>query len=624
MRRSAHFVKSFGLVSILLIVLWAGILFDLERARKDILVKTHNDLTNLALAFSMQIESSVKTIDVALVDLRDGWRNDKNHFAKAVRQRQDYLKKELAFQVAIIDANGMLVFSSLEQSVKPVDLSDREHFQVHRQRSIDELFISKPVLGRVSKRWSIQFTRPLYDKEGQFSGVIVLSVSPEYFSRFYRSIQFPEDSSIGVVRQEGEILSRHPNPESALGKSLTEAPFLSPLPPDFGVYERMSQVDGVNRMFAWRKVEGHNLIVLVGHAMAEMLRPYHEQRSRAFLAASGISVLLLLIGYMNHRSIKQRMAQERRLTDNEERWRLALGAAGDGVWDWNLVNNTILFSLGGETMLDHENAELSTNIDEWKKRIHPNDLQEAIDSLEKHFRGETAFYVQEHRIASKDGSWQWILNRGMVIARAPDGKPLRMVGTHTDISARKQMEVMLTTLATTDALTGLNNRRSFLEKLEREISRVKRYPETCSSVLMMDIDFFKKINDTHGHAAGDAVLKHVANILQQLIRECDTVGRLGGEEFGVLLPETNLGNAEQSAQRLCAELRKAPVIVGEHRISVTMSIGVAMIFVTDPNPDDVLHRADVALYEAKHLGRDRVVVNHQGVPFSDSVEDFVI
>ena len=622
--RDVRLLKLYGVMGTLLVLLWGGIFLDVERARGELLSRKHDGLKNLALAFAMQIESSVKTIDVTLIDLRDQWEGDGERFAKAVRQRQEYLKRELAFQVAVIDASGTLAFSSLEQPAKPLDLSDREHFKVHRQRSVDELFISKPLLGRVSNRWSIQFTRPIYDSHGTFSGVVVLSVSPEYFSRFYRSIQLSGDSIISVVRQEGEILSRYPNPESALGKRLTDVPYLSALSPDSGVFERQSQVDGFNRMYAWRKIESYNLVVVVGHAVWEMMRPYQDQRSRAMLAGVGISALLLLVGYLSFRSNKQRLAEEVLLAENEERWRLALEAAGDGVWDWDMAHNRVLFSRGWKTMLGYSEAEIGSELDEWKKRVHPDDMSSVLDDLERHFAGEATFYTNEHRVLSKDGSWKWILDRGMVIERDADGRPLRMVGTHTDISARKQMEDMLTKLATTDGLTGLDNRRCFLEKLDSEMVRVKRYAHSQASVLMADIDFFKRVNDTHGHAAGDAALLHVAKLLRGAVRQSDTVGRLGGEEFAVLLPETSMGNAEQFAQRVCAMLRETPVQVGEIVIPLTISIGVTTIAEVDQGPEQILNRADLALYEAKRRGRDRVVSNHDAVQPSSNTADFSI
>lgn len=606
--------KLYLIVGIVLATLWGTIFFDLDRAQKEVLAGSSSDLTNLSLAFSKEIESSVKTIDVTLIDLREHWHGDSAHFSQAVRSRQSYLEKELAFQVAVVDAKGKLVFSSLEQPAQPVDLSDREHIRIHLQRTADELFISKPLLGRVSKRWSIQFTRPIFDKQNTLSGVLVLSVSPEYFYRFYRSIRLLPGSAITLVNQDGALLARFPDPESALGKNLTDTPFLTSVFTEAGIYQRTSQLDGIERMFAWRRIERYNLVVVIGHALGEIMMPYREQRTRALLAGLGITVLLLLVGYLNLVSIKQRAREERLLAENEERWRLALAAAGDGVWDWNMENNQVVFSTGWKTILGYDQDEIGSHLEEWRKRVHPDDMGKTMATMQNHLSGTTATYANEHRMLCKDGSWKWILERGMVIARDTSGAPLRMVGTHTDISTRKEMEEKLTVLATIDALTGLNNRRCFLEKLETELARVRRYPQSNACVLMADIDFFKKINDTHGHEAGDTALRHFAKLLRDSLRESDSVGRLGGEEFAVLLPETSLSNAEQLAQRLCDLLRRAPVAMGVQSIPMTVSIGISVISPTDLAPEQVLHRADLALYQAKHLGRDQVATNLDNEP----------
>lgn len=604
--RFSQSFQLFAVVGALLLVVWGAIYFDLRRARTEILAQTNNDLTNLALGFSKEIESSVKTIDVTLLDLREHWVGDATHFSAAVRNRQNFLEKELAFQVGVIDAKGMLRYSSLESPVKPIDLSDREHFRIHRLRSTDELFISKPLLGRLSGRWSIQFTRPIYGPDDSFMGVLVLSVSPEYFYRFYRSIQLPHDSAITVIRREGEVLSRYPNPEQAIGKSL-DTPFLDGFAPESGLFRKVSQVDGVERLYAWRKIERFNLAVAVGHSLDEIMAPYREQISRALIAGTGLTVLLLLVGYLKWVGIRQQQKMDKQLADNEERWRLALEAAGDGVWDWDLAHGQADFSTGWKAMLGYAPDEIENDLEEWKKRVHPEDLARVMQDLGEHFSGKRDVYANEHRLLCKDGRWKWILDRGMVIARAADGSPLRMVGTHTDIDSRKQMEEMLVNLATTDALTGLGNRRWFLQRLEDELARVKRYPDVCASLLMADIDFFKKVNDTYGHATGDAALRHFAKLLTAVARESDIAGRLGGEEFGVFLPETTIEDAKVLAGRVCAALRETPLVSGERTIRMTVSIGVAALAPSDSIAEQALNRADAALYQAKNGGRDQAV-----------------
>ncbi|MDQ9171831.1 diguanylate cyclase [Oxalobacteraceae bacterium R-40] len=597
------------IVGLLITILWTAIYLDLQRSRAELYSKSERDLSNLALAFGKEIESSVKTIDLSLLDLRQYWRGNPGDFGAAVRNRQAYLKKELAFQVAIIGPDGILLFSSLEQPSTPIDLSDREHFRVHQVRSTDELYISKPVLGRLSKQWSIQFTRPIYDKDDRFAGVIVLSVSPEYFYRFYRSINLPADAAISVLRDSGEILARYPDPGVALGKSMSNAPFMGPMAREEGTFRRISQFDGIERLYAWRKIGEYELDVVIGYSIKGIFAPYGEQRSRYIAVGILLSLLLLLVGYLKLITTRQQQNAARKLAENEERWRVALEAAGDGVWDWNVAQERVIFSNGWKTMLGFLPEEIGTGLDEWKKRVHPDDMAKTMQDVMEHFSGKTKFYANEHRVRCKDGGWKWILDRGMVIQRDKDGNPLRMVGTHTDISSRKEMEQTLNKLATTDALTELSNRRHFLERLNNELARIKRYPGTHASVLMADLDYFKKINDTYGHAVGDAALKHFSTLLRGTARQSDFLGRLGGEEFGVLLTGTDVSEAKKFSDHLCTALRESPLKVGELSIPITVSIGLTRLKFTDTDVEQALHRADMALYEAKRLGRDRAVTN---------------
>src|SRR5690606_6448199 len=147
-----------------------------------------------------EVNSSVNTIDLSLIGFRSHWLKDRAGFRDIVQQMQHHLEGNISFHVAIVDAAGRVVFSSIDPSCKPLDVSDREHIRVHRDSQVDRLFISKPVLGRISQQWLIQFTRPLYAPNGKFDGVIVLSVTPGYFSRFYQQIRLGPDAVITLVR----------------------------------------------------------------------------------------------------------------------------------------------------------------------------------------------------------------------------------------------------------------------------------------------------------------------------------------------------------------------------------------------------------------------------------------
>lgn len=181
------------------------------------------------------------------------------------------------------------------------------------------------------------------------------------------------------------------------------------------------------------------------------------------------------------------------------------------------------------------------------------------------------------------------------------------IATYTDITDRKHMERELRRLATTDPLTGANNRRRFTEISERELQRCKRYGHPLC-VMILDADKFKAVNDTYGHEAGDRVLKSLSAVCRSQLRDVDVFGRFGGEEFTITLPDTSRETAYEAAERLRIALSETPVELEDGRtISFTVSIGAAVLSSEADTLDDLFAHADAALYRAKEGGRNRVV-----------------
>jgi diguanylate cyclase (GGDEF)-like protein/PAS domain S-box-containing protein len=195
----------------------------------------------------------------------------------------------------------------------------------------------------------------------------------------------------------------------------------------------------------------------------------------------------------------------------------------------------------------------------------------------------------------------------------PKGDPQYLVCVTIDITEQKVAQAKLAdsekkfqVLSDTDFLTDLPNRRHFVARLTDEFERVQRFDGQRSSVLMLDLDLFKQINDTHGHAAGDAVLKHFAQLVRSTLRKIDMVGRMGGEEFAIMLPGTDSAGARRFAERLRERVANTPLVQDGKTVSTTVSIGIATIGPPDLNAEEALLRSDEALYRAKRNGRNRV------------------
>jgi diguanylate cyclase (GGDEF)-like protein/PAS domain S-box-containing protein len=290
--------------------------------------------------------------------------------------------------------------------------------------------------------------------------------------------------------------------------------------------------------------------------------------------------------------------------ESEDRWKLALESTGDGVWDWYVQTGKEFFSPRLLQMCGYGDDDLNSLAEEFDNRTHPDDMAQLKRARLDHFEGRTPSYQSERRIRCKDGDWKWVLSRGMVISRDAQGQPLRMIGTFTDVSSRKESEAVIRHQAFYDALTGLPNRRMLRERLEQEIRKCKR-DHLQLALLFIDLDNFKEVNDTLGHDSGDVLLVEAGRRLQACVRQSDTVARMGGDEFTVILAELpNSDHLEGTLQKILHALAEV-FQLGNEQVFVSASIGIT-IYPIDATPiEDLFKNADQALYVAKGAGRNR-------------------
>lgn len=303
----------------------------------------------------------------------------------------------------------------------------------------------------------------------------------------------------------------------------------------------------------------------------------------------------------------RRMAVE--LQASEERLRYVMEATGEGVWDWDIASGMVVHNRGWCSLLDLDDAALEHPLQFFADLIHPEDFASVQGRIYASLEGN-APYRSEHRLRRADGEYIWVEDIGHVVRHSQFGRPLRMVGSIKDISRRKTDEARIHQLAFYDTLTGLPNRRLFFDRLEQAMERVRR-SRSGGALMFIDMDRFKELNDTHGHAVGDALLIEVARRLEASVRGQDTVARLGGDEFVVLLEglPANPGSARERAGLVGDKLLQAlnaPYQLGSLEYRSTPSIGLAIFDAAVQSSDEIVVRADRAMYVAKAEGRNRL------------------
>jgi diguanylate cyclase (GGDEF)-like protein/PAS domain S-box-containing protein len=302
--------------------------------------------------------------------------------------------------------------------------------------------------------------------------------------------------------------------------------------------------------------------------------------------------------------INERKRIEEALRESEERYSLAVRAANDGLWDWNLKKGQIYFSPRWKHMLGFSDQEIGDNPNEWFNRVHPDDITQLRTNISAHLKGLSAHFECEYRIQHSNGSYRWMLSRGMAVME-DEKTAQRMAGSQTDITLRKQAEIKLLHDAFHDSLTELPNRSLFIDRLKHVIERNKRDFSRIYAVLFLDLDRFKDVNDSLGHLTGDQLLVATAHLLQSILRPMDTVARLGGDEFVILLEEIkDVSDVTRVADRIQKKLMAA-TLLPNHTIFMSASMGIVLSTTGYDRPEDILRDADTAMYQAKENGRCR-------------------
>jgi len=371
-----------------------------------------------------------------------------------------------------------------------------------------------------------------------------------------------------------------------------------------------------------------------GRAWQLVLRPrpgvFSAEADRTPLLALAIgclSTLLVAVGLARSLVVRRRLERtEAVLAEDRERMANVLDATAAGTWDWHLDSGRLVVNERWARILGRSLAELEpVTAASWERFCHPGDLIEAKLAMQRHLSGADERYTAEFRVRHAAGHWVWVQANGRVFERDAEGRPLRVAGTHMDITRRKADEQrlhddaraleaanrQLRDLAILDTLTGAFNRRHFNDVCLAALAGAQR--GQAVGLCMLDVDHFKAYNDHYGHQAGDAVLKALAGSLKEgLKRSTDALFRLGGEEFGVIFSASSASIAEQFVGQLRVAVHALAIPHDDSPLGiVTASFGLAWWAAPTSRltPEAMYAAADEALYEAKRGGRDRVVVH---------------
>jgi diguanylate cyclase (GGDEF)-like protein len=595
---------------IVIALCWYGAAFVMSIEREKTLESAIQQSENLARLFEETIIQRLQGIDRTLLLLRQGLEDDPVHFDLRNWAQRTAVVGELTIQISTAGPDGFVTGTTTDYRGPPLNIGDRDHFRAHRNSDADALFISKPMLGRASGRWSVQLSRRIRGRDGGFGGIIVASLDPDFIQSFYETVDLGSHGSVILRDLDGVVLAVRGAAGSPLGREVLQQPLRDAIAhAPTGHVWGTGALDGFKRLVGYRMMAKFPLIATVGRAESDIFATYRHNRNIYLGVAIFITVLALIaIAGGTHSKLRlDRIRDNLRRSEAQTRERareleVTLEYMGQGIvmTDANgnvLVTNRRAISLLGQPEsfgIDHPGTD----------RALPNPLKSDGD-------GDLAKSLDPgaHKVLAPGPSptdikvHQRTLPNGIVLeihnASLREGGTVRTI---TDITERHRAEQEIVRIAHHDTLTGLANRRLLGRCIDQAFGRARRHQESFA-ILCLDLDRFKIANDTLGHQAGDLLLLQVADRLRGCTREIDTAARVGGDEF-VVLQSNVAGPADAAAlaKRILHAIN-APYDINGNPVAISASIGIALAPSDGATTGQLLGHADLALYRAKSNGR---------------------
>lgn len=617
-------LRQWGLLILVLGTLGGLLGQRLAQDRSQIATEEKARLATQVRAIAQNLERQFSAADTALrVIVAELPRQRRGAgFAPGMTRQMQWLEAVLpgVRTFTVSDAQG-IVRASNRTDLIGLDVSRREYFTEAKALAEPGQLVVSPPFRTVLGVMGMNLSRYISPKEGGFEGVVAATIEPEYVSTLLASVRYAPDMLTSVVHGAGRVFLTDPHDPQRAGTDLSGPGSLFSRHMASGevesTFEDMALLTGEPRFNVQRSLRPgsgatHPVVVGASRSRAKV----YEQWNRDF-AIQGTAYVLLVLGaalglalWQRHeaRFILERETARRALEQSHQRYELMartvpcvlyefeLDAVGRERFTYVSARCEELLELPAEALMaDARVLSGFTGAGE-SERIRAQIAASAASG---------GLFQTEIRVTLPSGREKWIEVQSWPHPRDVDGG-MRWTGFMQDVTEQHAAGEELRRLATTDTLTGVANRRSFIERARNELDRVRRFGESAC-MLMLDLDHFKKVNDRWGHSVGDEVLRHVARVCGAQLRSIDLFGRLGGEEFGVLLAGTDAQGAAGLAERIRQAVERAPAQTAAGPVTVTISIGVSGMRGTDPDPDAALIRADEALYEAKRGGRNRVM-----------------
>ncbi|HLN39214.1 MAG TPA: EAL domain-containing protein [Xanthobacteraceae bacterium] len=591
----------------------SAVVWTIWQLRADAIGAAVSETGNIASVLAVQLSRSLKSIDTVLLEIKQSAEShdiDSPADFQAAIDRPEFqgsLTKYLGrlpqvFNIAIADREGKITVSTVGWPATHFDVAGRDYFLKARDRRDGQLTTSIPAKNRISGEQTIGFSRRLEDSKGNFVGIVFASVNTKYFEDIYGAIQTVHSLLFTLLDPDGVILFRHPDGADAAGKELSnKAIWLDAVSKGDAGFRVFGQADGNIRYVSIRKVPEYPLIVDISVTEATTLAIW---RQRAAAIGLGSAILLSFSIYLLRamtRQVRLLSNSEASLAQKSRQLDAALNNMSQGVAMFDgrqrlIISNTQLAKIYCLTPEQTKPGTPFRAILEARAAVGsvPGDVRNFItDSLDQ----VSGVGLSHSHYELRDGRTVYVSLQAM------DGGG--WVSIHQDITAQKRIEAELERLACHDALTGLANRSLFAEKASAALAQMRRHGEAFS-VLMLDLDRFKTVNDSFGHPVGDALLREIARRLLNTAREVDCVARFGGDEFAVLQApcKDQKAGVIALADRILAAVTE-PYDFNGRKLILETSIGIARAPQDGEDVDALIKHADLALYRAKTEGRNR-------------------